>query len=154
MTLMKCYNNSQRAVDRGILFPSVFSDMFNNLFKEELSHADLSEADWVPDTNISETTESFKLDVATPGTSKKDVKVLIDNNVLTISGERKQETEEKNSRFTKQEFSYGAFKRSFSLPESIDVEKINANFENGILTLTLPKKELVKQKQAQEIKIS
>jgi HSP20 family protein len=92
--------------------------------------------------------------MAAPGLTKEDFKINVENDVLTVSNEKKTETSEKNEKYTRKEFSYSSFLRSFTLPEIVDMEKINAGYENGILTLTLPKKEEAKPKSPREIKIS
>jgi HSP20 family protein len=93
-----------------------------------------------PAVNIMEDDDNFKLEVAAPGLAKEDFKINVDNDLLSISAERKNETNEKNTRY--------------SLPEMVDTDNINANYENGVMTLTLPKREEAKPKPAREIKIS
>lgn len=151
MTLTKWKENGNKAVEKGRLFPSVFSDLFDGFFGNELMSGEL--VSWVPAVNISETDEHFKIDVAAPGLSKNDFKVEVDNDMLSISGERKEESNEANSRYTRREFSYGTFKRSFNLPETVDGEHVNARFENGVLSLIVPKKEEAKRKPVKEIQI-
>ena len=152
MTLIKWNNNSHRAAETGRLFPSTFTDLFEGFLSNDLTGGKMANA--VPSVNISETSEHFKIDLAAPGMDKGDFKVEVDNDVLSVSGERKEETKEENVRFTRREFSYGSFKRSFTLPESADGDKTNVRFENGVLTLTIPKKEEAKRRGAKEIKIS
>ena len=97
----------------------------------------------VPAVNVKETETDFKIEVAAPGLKKEDIKVEMENGVLSISAENKIEKEEsdKNGRYTRREFSYSSFKRSFSVDEkTVDAEKIDAKYENGVLNLTLPKK--------------
>ena len=95
----------------------------------------------VPSVNIRESEDSFMLDLAAPGMKKEDFNINLDNNVLTISTEVKSEDEEKNEKYTRREFSYSSFCRSFSLPKSVDLDKIKADYSDGILNLTLPKRE-------------
>ena len=97
----------------------------------------------VPAVNVKETENDFKIEVAAPGLNKEDIKVELENGVLTISAETKTEKTEgdKDSRYTRREFSYTSFKRSFSVNEdTVDAEKIEGKYENGVLHLLLPKK--------------
>ncbi|SEA53695.1 heat shock protein Hsp20 [Desulfuromusa kysingii] len=109
-------------------------------------------SDWVPRADISETDENFNVKVEVPGIKREDVKISLENHVLNISGENKQEKEEKGKKFHRVERYYGQFNRSFSLPENVDEEKIEAAFNDGLLTLTIPKTEVQKPK-AIEIKV-
>lgn len=97
----------------------------------------------IPAVNIKETDTNYNLELAAPGKSKDDFAIEIDHNVLTVSSESKSESEQKddNGRYTRREFSYAAFRRAFTLPETVNTEEINANYENGVLNITLPKKQ-------------
>ena len=95
----------------------------------------------VPAVNVTENTKDFKVSVAAPGLKKEDFKIDVDGNMLTISSETGEEKEEKDEKYTKKEYSYSAFSRSFTLPEGVNKEKIEAAYENGILRLVLPKSE-------------
>lgn len=95
----------------------------------------------LPAVNIKDKTEGFELELAAPGLSKDDFKVEVDNDVLTISSELSTENTKEKDSYTRREFSFRSFKRAFSLPETVDGTKIDASYENGILKLTLPKKE-------------
>jgi len=97
----------------------------------------------VPAVNIKETDTAFSLELAAPGKTKEDFAIEIDHNVLTISSEVKSENEQKDDtgRYTRREFSYSSFRRAFTLPDSINSDTINATYENGVLHVTLPKKE-------------
>ena len=111
----------------------------------------------VPAVNVRETEDNFELELAVPGMSKKDFKVEFENDVITISSEKKESKEEgnKNDNFHRKEFSYQGFSRSFSLPENtVDGDKIRASYENGVLKIEIPKKEEVKPKPARLIEIS
>jgi HSP20 family protein len=111
----------------------------------------------VPAVNISETNESFEVEVAAPGMSKKDFKVELDKNVLTIATEKKESSEDKDKKngYFKKEFSYRSFHRSFELPEnSVESDKINATYQDGVLRIHLPKREEVKPRPARLIEIS
>ena len=108
----------------------------------------------MPAVNILESKDNFKLEIAAPGLTKKDYAIKVENNVLTISSEKEEKSEERDTRFMRREFSYSSFSRSFTLPNTVDAEKIGASYSEGILTVTLPKKEEAKEKPAREIKIS
>jgi len=107
--------------------------------------------DWMPTVDISETDSDFAVKAELPGVDKDDVKVMLDNGVLTIKGEKKSEVkDEKRHRL---ECVYGSFVRSFTLPQYVDAEKLQAKYKDGILSLTIPKLEMAKPKQI-EVKVS
>jgi len=95
--------------------------------------------DWAPRVDIAETDKKFSIKAEIPDVKKEDVKVSVDDGVLTITGERKQEKEEKGKKFHRVERFYGSFTRSFTLPENIDETKIEASFKDGMLELNIPK---------------
>jgi len=108
----------------------------------------------LPSINIKEDTDAFYVEVAAPGFDKSDFNIELNNDLLTISSEKGINNEVKeDERITKQEFSYQSFKRSFTLPELVADEKISAKYENGILAITIPKKEEAKPKPVKQIKI-
>ncbi len=109
----------------------------------------------LPAVNVKESDDAFEIEVAAPGMSKEDFRVKLENNLLTISSEKKEEKkEEEKGHYTRREFSYQSFQRSFTIPESVvDGGKISAKYGDGILCITLPKKEEVKPKPAREISI-
>ena len=148
MTLIKFKNGSPLlAGNRMPYFNDIFNDFFEDAVNSELRKTS------VPQVNISETEEGYQLEMAAPGLTKEDFKIKIENEVLTVSGERKAESNEKNDKYTRKEFSYNSFMRSFTLPELVDTEKIKARYENGIMIVELPKKEEAKPKSPREIKI-
>ncbi|HWY37217.1 MAG TPA: Hsp20/alpha crystallin family protein [Bacteroidia bacterium] len=108
----------------------------------------------LPAANVSETGNEYKIELAVPGFKKEEMKVSLENEVLTISAENKIEKEEKTKKFTRKEFSYGSFTRSFQLPKAVNSEKIEAKYENGLLKLGIPKKEEAIHKAKKEIKIA
>jgi HSP20 family protein len=109
----------------------------------------------LPAVNVKETDDEYILEVAAPGMSKKDFKVNFQNNVLTISSEKQEEKKEDEDNYTRREFSYQSFQRSFTVPQNdVDSDKISATYADGILNVKLPKREEVKPKPAREIKIS
>jgi len=95
----------------------------------------------LPKVNIRDKADGFELELAVPGMKKEDFKVEVDSDVLTISSEIKEEAQEKTDKYTRKEFFQSSFKRAFTLPDSVDGSKIDAAYEDGILKLTLPKKE-------------
>lgn len=139
MTLVKFNNRHTPKV-----FNSFFDEFLNGypsaFTKESFSH---------PQVNITETPEAYLLELNVPGRSKEDFKLNIENNLLTISFEKKEEVKNENAKTIRREFSYSSFKRSFNLDEKIDAENIQAKYENGILQIDLPKKPEVKQSAKQ-----
>ncbi|WP_455377067.1 Hsp20/alpha crystallin family protein [Petrachloros mirabilis] len=113
----------------------------------------LTVADWIPVVDISESAGEYVIKAELPEVKKEDVKVTVEDGVLIIQGERRQEKEEKGKRFHRVERSYGSFVRSFSLPESVDESGTKAEYKDGVLTLHLPKSEKVKPK-AIDVKVS
>lgn len=108
----------------------------------------------VPAVNTTENEKDFKIEMAAPGLEKKDFKIETDNKVLTISSEKKEEKKEEKSDYSRREFSYQSFCRSFQIPENSLPDKIDAKYENGILTLIIPKKEPGISNLKKTIKIS
>lgn len=111
-----------------------------------------TDADWAPRSDISETDAAFNITAEIPGLKREDVKIKIEDHVLSIHGEKKQEKEEKGEKFHRIERFYGSFSRSFSLPENVNEDKIEAVFKDGLLTLTVPKIEIEKPKTI-EVKV-
>jgi HSP20 family protein len=107
-----------------------------------------------PSVNIVEGKSEFRIEVAAPGLEKDDFRINLQNNVLTISSEKESSKEEKEEKFMRREFSYSQFRRSFSLPDTADAGNIVANHKNGVLLITIPKKDEAKEKPAREIAIS
>ena len=109
----------------------------------------------IPAVNIRETAENFDVEMAAPGMKKGDFKIELDGNNLTITSESENENEMKDDeRYTRREFSYQSFRRTFTLPKDVvDVDQINAKYENGVLHLRIPKKEEAKQKPPRMIEI-
>lgn len=135
--------------------PSVFDDMFKTDWLGGTTNVN-SIGTSIPAVNIQESDENFLVAVAAPGKTKEDFNIELDNDVLTISSEEKKESEttENRGRFTRKEFSYSNFKRAFSLPETVDSEKISASYNNGVLEIMLPKKEEAKVPPKRMIEIA
>ena len=110
-------------------------------------------AEWAPSVDISEDDKEWLIKAEIPEVKKEDVKVTVENGVLTITGERKFEKEEKDKKYHRIERSYGNFFRSFTLPEGAEGGKVSAEFKNGVLELRLPKNEKAKSK-AVEVKVA
>ncbi|MBN2637992.1 MAG: Hsp20/alpha crystallin family protein [Bacteroidales bacterium] len=117
----------------------IFNDLFENFERNFINQANELKGD-MPAVNINEENDRFILELAAPGLNKSDFKINLDNQVLTISSAKKEEKNEKN--YTRREFLFNSFTRSFTLPKNVDSEKISADYENGILKLQLPKKDL------------
>jgi HSP20 family protein len=137
MTLVKVNNNPGRSFD------GMMKELFNE-FPTSVAKSLREEVLNFPPVNIVETTTSYLVDLSVPGFEKGDFAVKLDGNVLNISTEKKEETREENAKLIRKEFSTKAFKRSFTIDEKIDAENIVAKYENGILKLELPKKEILK----------
>ena len=122
---------------------------FDRLFREAFSPAtdgELSTRTWAPPVDIYEDGDSLVLKAELPGVNPDDVDIRVENNTLYLKGERKFEKEVKEQNYHRVERSYGSFTRTFSLPNSIDADKVAANYKNGVLVLTMPKKEEAKPK--------
>lgn len=102
---------------------------------------------WLPACDVFEDKDAVKIVAEVPGVRAEDVKISLENNVLTIRGEKKQHAEEKNERVHRYERTYGSFERAFSLPTSVDPEKIAAGYANGVLTVTIPKAERARPRE-------
>lgn len=136
--------------------PGFFNDFFTrDLWNWGLNNNSLTNTT-IPAVNIKETNDAFDVEVAAPGMKKEDFKVELDGNMLTISSEKTNETEEKEGeRYSRREFSYQSFQRVFQLPKDVvDADKIEARYENGLLHLVIPKKEEAKQRPPRMIQIS
>jgi len=134
--------------------PSLFDRFFeNDLF--DWSNQNYSNTNTtLPAVNIKEDKDGFEVEMSAPGLDKKDFKIELNNNVLTISSEKEVENETKEGQqFTRREFSYQSFSRSFTLPETVEGEKIKAKYESGILSINIPKKEEAKTKPVKQIEI-
>ena len=137
--------------------PREIEDMFDRYtkaigFPRRGNQEVMTSGDWSPRVDIAETDNSFVIKAEIPEVKKEDVKVTVDNGVLTIRGERKQENEEKGRKCHRIERYYGSFTRSFTLPDNVDEAKIEASFRDGMLNLQIPKTEAAKSK-AIEVKV-
>ncbi len=126
---------------RGDLFPSVFEDFFkpwSDWFGSERTMT-------VPAVNIVDNKDDYRISIAAPGLKKNDFNIDIEGNMLTISCEKEESKEEKDDRYSRKEYNYSSFSRSFTLPEEVMKDKIEAVYEDGVLRLTLPKTEQAKK---------
>ncbi len=129
---------------------NVLSDFFES---ENLGFDDLFPSDWVPAVNVSETEKTYDIELAAPGLRKDDFHVKVADGLLTISSEKKSEKETKDKNYTRKEFNYSSFSRSFTLPENAKEDDIKANYENGVLRLSIVKS-AVYAKKVKEIAIA
>ena len=130
--------------------PSVFDRFFDGDLMDWSNDVNTT----LPSVNIKETKDGFEVKVAAPGFDKNDFKLELNHDVLTISSEKQAENETKEGeQYTRREYCYSSFKRSFVLPDSANTEKINAEYKNGILDITIPKKEEAKPKDKRVIEI-
>jgi HSP20 family protein len=125
---------------KGDVFPGFFLD-----FDKRMT---------TPAVNIVEGKDDYRIEVAAPGLDKNDFRINLENNVLTISAEIEDKQEEKNEHFMRREFNYTSFSRSFTLPDSMNTEKIAARHKDGLLHVVIPKKEEAREKPARKINIS
>ena len=143
----------------GSLLPDL-PPMFDEFFGKDLftwTNPQFQPESALPSVNIKESNTSFELEVAAPGLEKKDFKVVLENNVLTISSNKENKVEEKDSegKYTRKEFNYASFSRSFTLPsEIVQGDRISATYNDGILKISVPKKEEASLKACREIKIA
>ena len=137
--------------NNGVSFPSILDEILKPDWVGGMENLNAT----VPAVNIKETEKDFTIELAAPGKKKEDFNIEVNENVLTISSEIKSEKEDKtdDGAYTRREFKYSSFKRAFTLPETINEDKINASYEDGVLKLALPKKEeaLPKPKRLIEI---
>ena len=142
--------------ERGRVNGPAFSNLLENIFDSNLPAFFHNEWNRLaqPSVNIKDTKEAYQIEVAAPGFSKENFSVKVEDNILTIGAEVKEDKLEEGEKFTRKEFSYSSFKRSFTLPKTVLADKIAGSYDKGILTVTLPKAEEAKQKGAIEVKVS
>lgn len=132
-------------------FNTLWDDFFNN---KEFFNRGLELGTTVPAVNVSEEAGIYRLEVAIPGYKKEDFNINVDDNVLTISSEMKEEKEETNKKMTRKEFSYASFQRSFRLPDNAKSADIKAKYKDGILMLEIPKMEQAKMPEKKRIEVA
>jgi HSP20 family protein len=135
-----------------LLFDNFFNREFSNWGLDNFSDTNTT----VPRVNVKENKDNFVVEVAAPGMDKKDFRIQLDGNLLTVSSEKTEQNNEDNQdeKYSRREFSYQSFQRTFTLPKDVvDADKIQAKYENGLLHLEIPKKEEAKQKPPKQIQI-
>lgn len=136
--------------------PNLFTDKWLSDFFDNDRFFD---SDWmkrlqvVPAVNVKEQEKEFEIEMAVPGMKKKDFNISVENGLLTISSEKKEEREEENDRCTRREFSYTNFTRSFTLPENVNPDKVEARYEDGMLRIAIAKKMLTAEKPLKTIEV-
>jgi HSP20 family protein len=143
-------------------FPTLLSDWLNPAlvtsdfmdFDSEAPFQALRLGINVPSANVTETPKEYLVELAAPGLERKDFKVAVDNHTLTISSEKSDEKKEEKEGYSRREFSYSSFSRSFSLPDNVKETNIDAKYQNGILKISIPKKEVTVSKPSREIAVS
>jgi len=124
-------------------------DEIEKMFNDFGAGGETSEGFWTPSVDISEESDKLIMSIELPGVDKKDVKINLHENVLTIEGQKTRQIEEQKDKYYRCERSYGKFSRSFTLPTKVVADKIDANYKDGILTVTLPKVEEAQPRQIQ-----
>lgn len=133
--------------------PAHLSDIFDDIFTKPMEGIDKKSCDCIPAANIIENENAFEIHIAAAGYNKNDVRIDLDNNVLTVSCDKnKSDGQEVN--YVRREFGYGTFRRAFSLPRIVENEKITADYINGILQIKVPKREGAKARLSKQIAVS
>lgn len=146
MSLVKFQNHTPRW--------GTLDNFFNDFFEGEFNPRSIARTSSVPAANVKETENGFHVELAAPGMTKEDFKIELNEDLLSIRTDKSEKKEETKDRFTKREFNYTSFVRSFRLPEHVDSEKINAKYDNGILTLEIPKVDVEEASKVRHIEIS
>ena len=144
---------TQALAKPGERMPSVFDDFFRPWNEWFEGGGLLGRTMNVPAVNITEQKDDYLVSLAAPGLKKEDFKIDVDGNMLTISSEKEDSREEKDKKFTRKEYSYSSFSRSFTLPDEINKEKIEAKYEDGVLKISLPRREEAKKPSAKHIAV-
>ena len=131
--------------------PAYWDDFFNDRFFNQLSTS--GNGNHTPAVNVIEDEKAYRIEMAVPGLSRKDFQLEVEDDVLTISTEKKENKKEQKANYLRREFNYQSFKRSFQLPETVDQDAIQANHDSGVLTVNLPKREEVVQKAPKQIEV-
>jgi len=148
----------KRRNENGGLFPSLKNDLFSNRFftprlfdmESDIFDGGLSG----PPANVIETNKDYKVDLSVPGMKREDFHIDVEDGVLTITSEKEEEKKEEDKNYRRREFSYNSFCRTFPLPDNVDENNINAKYDNGMLQVTIPKKEVTMSKPKKEIKVN
>lgn len=132
-------------------YQSIFDRMFRDGFRDYFTN-DFQET--VPAVNISEEKNHFIIEMAAPGLKKEDFKINVEGDVMTIASEKEEEKKEEGKHFSRREYNYSSFSRSFTLPETANINNIEAKYTDGLLKLTIPKKEIAQTVQTKQITVS
>jgi HSP20 family protein len=141
------------ALIRNSNWPTFRGSLLSDLFDEDGFSSPWHKNSNVPAVNVKETERAFEVEVAAPGFSKKDFSISVDNGLLTVSAERREERENKDDNYTRREFGYESFSRAFNLPVNTNEEDISAKYEEGILRLSIAKKNQPEAKLRKSIEI-
>jgi len=136
---------STKALTRSLMTPSLFNDFFQPWNEWFDNAGSLERFMSVPAVNVKENTDHYTVSLAAPGLKKNDFDINIEGNMLTISSEKDESKEVKDDKFTRKEYSYSSFSRSFTLPEDVKQDSIDAHYEDGVLSIKLPRKEEAKK---------
>lgn len=156
MTIPRNGSLAKRKNKKYSSFPSMMN-LFDDLFYGDLPtifSSNFTEGISMPKVNIKELDDSFVIEMAVPGMKKSDFEVNLDNNILSISAKKETEENENENGFVRREFSYSSFNRNFTLPETVDDSKIDARYNDGILSVDIPKKDEAKRKPNRIIDVS
>jgi HSP20 family protein len=144
---------STKAVARVERTPTLFDD-FLKPWSEWFNGGGLFDRTFnVPAVNVTEEKNEYLVSLAAPGMKKDDFRIDVDGNMLTISSEKEDTKEEKDKKYTRKEYNYSSFSRSFTLPNEVNMEKIDARYEDGVLKISLPRKEEAKKASAKQIAV-
>lgn len=133
-------------------WPNLVEEFFNNDIFPRLFESETKRS--LPAVNIIEGKDDYKIELAAPGLNKEDIKINLDNNVLTVSSEKEEKMESNENKVMRKEFSYYSFTRSFTLPDTANADKISANHKDGVLHIMIPKRDEAKVKPSRDIRIS
>ena len=139
----------------GKIKPASISGMFDPFFKKEMGDWFGKEfVDTIPGVNITETNSAYHVELAAPGLKKDDFNIKVDGDIITISSEKETETKKEDEEYSRREYNYSSFSRSFNLPEYVNQDKIMATYVDGVLKVDLPKKEVTENSATKKIKVS
>jgi HSP20 family protein len=141
------------ALIRSSNWPTFRGSLLSDFFDDDRFSSPWSKSSNLPAVNVRETDKAFEVEVAAPGFNKKDFNISVDNGLLTVSAERREETEKKDDNYTRREFGYESFSRAFNLPANTNEEDISAKYEEGILKLSIAKKNQTESKFKKAIEI-
>lgn len=130
-----------------VSFQDEMNRLFDDFFSQPMKRSEWTEGVWSPSVDLSETKDNVMIKAEIPGMTKDDIKISVQDNIITLKGEKKQEKEEKDANYHRIERNYGSFCRSFNLPTAVKADKIKATYKDGVLQVNLPKTEEVKPKE-------